>query len=192
MLERFDDRARNLLLLAKEEARLLDHNFIGTEHLLLGLLRADEGVAVQVFRSLGITLEAVRAEVKASIGATSVPHEDSPPFTPRTKRVLELSLREALQAGSTSIGTEHVLLGLLREGEGVAATVLFGHTGSLGNLRRQVEAALAGDLSLAGLDAGRSPRRIARCARRHCSPGTRWRRCSPARSAPRPAPAGPR
>src|ERR1051325_4300664 len=113
MFERFTDRARRVVVLAQEEARMLSHNYIGTEHILLGLIHEGEGVAAKALESLGISLEAVRAQVEAPSGHI--------PFTPRAKKVLELSLREALQLGHNYIGTEHILLGLIREGEGVAA-----------------------------------------------------------------------
>jgi ATP-dependent Clp protease ATP-binding subunit ClpC len=124
MFERFTDRARRVVVLAQEEARMLHHNYIGTEHLLLGLVHEGEGVAALALTGMGIQLEAVRGEVERIIGqgqATSAGHI---PFTPRAKKVLELSLREALQLGHNYIGTEHILLGLVREGEGVAAQVL--------------------------------------------------------------------
>ena len=124
MFERFTDRARRVLVLAQEEARLLNHNFIGTEHILLGLIHEGEGVAAKALESLGITLEAVREKVEETIGPAGSSTTGSPPFTPRAKKVLELSLREALQLGHNYIGTEHMLLGLVREGEGVAVQVL--------------------------------------------------------------------
>ena len=111
-------------MLAQEEARLLNHSFIGTEHILLGLIHEGEGVAAKALESLGISLEAVREKVEETIGMAGTAPSGSPPFTPRAKKVLELSLREALQLGHSYIGTEHMLLGLVREGEGVAATVL--------------------------------------------------------------------
>ena len=124
MFERFSDRARRVVVLAQEESRRLNHNYIGTEHLLLGLTSEREGVAAQVLLSLGVSLDAVRTQVEEIIGRG----DDSPaghiPFTPRSKKVLELSLREALALGHNYIGTEHILLGLIREGEGVAAQVL--------------------------------------------------------------------
>ncbi len=110
MFERFTDRARRVLVLAQEEARLLNHNFIGTEHILLGLIHEGEGVAAKALESLGISLEAVREKVEELIGPASGPSAGSPPFTPRAKKVLELSLREALQLGHNYIGTEHMLL----------------------------------------------------------------------------------
>ena len=122
MFERFTDSARQVLVLAQEEARLLGHSFIGTEHVLLGLLRQD-GTAAEVLTELGTSLATVRERVKETIGLTGAP-SGSPPFTPRAKKVLELSLREALQLGHHNIGTELILLGLIREGEGVACQVL--------------------------------------------------------------------
>jgi hypothetical protein len=122
--DRLTDRVRRVLVLAQEEARLLNHGFVGTEHILLGLIHEGEGVAARALESLGITLEAARAQVEAQIGRTRGPPRKSPPFTPRAKKVLELSLREALQLGHSFVGTEHLLLGLVREGEGVGAQVL--------------------------------------------------------------------
>jgi hypothetical protein len=124
MFERFTDRARRVVVLAQEEARLLNHNYIGTEHLLLGLVHEGEGVAARALESLGISLEAVRSKVEEIIGQGQSAPIGQIPFTPRAKKVLELSLREALQLGHNYIGTEHILLGLVREGEGVAAQVL--------------------------------------------------------------------
>ena len=124
MFERFTDRARRVLVLAQEEARDLNHAFIGTEHILLGLIREGEGVAAKALDALGVTFDVVREKVEEAIGANTNPSPGSPPFTPRAKKVLELSLREALQLGHSYIGTEHMLLGLVREGEGVAAQVL--------------------------------------------------------------------
>jgi ATP-dependent Clp protease ATP-binding subunit ClpC len=124
MFERFTDRARRTVVLAQEEARLLNHNYIGTEHILLGLVREGDGVAALALTSMGIQLQAVRGEVERSIGQGQAAPTGHIPFTPRAKKVLELSLREALQLGHNYIGTEHILLGLVREGEGVAAQVL--------------------------------------------------------------------
>ena len=121
MFERFTDRARRVLVLAQQEARVLGHNFLGTEHLLLGLIRETEGVAAMALAQLGIRLDDVRDRVKETVGPAGSAPTGSPPFTPWAKRVLELSLREALQLGHNYIGTEHILLGLVREGEGVAA-----------------------------------------------------------------------
>ena len=121
MFERFTDRARRVVVLAQEEARLLNHNYIGTEHILLGLIHEGEGVAAKALESLGISLDAVRGQVEEIIGQGGSAPSGHIPFTPRAKKVLELSLREALQLGHNYIGTEHILLGLIREGEGVAA-----------------------------------------------------------------------
>jgi len=124
MFERFTDRARRVVVLAQEEARGLNHNYIGTEHILLGLIHEGEGVASKALESLGISLEAVREQVQEIIGQGQQAPTGHIPFTPRAKKVLELSLREALQLGHNYIGTEHILLGLLREEEGLAARVL--------------------------------------------------------------------
>jgi ATP-dependent Clp protease ATP-binding subunit ClpA len=138
MFERFTDRARRVLVLAQEEARLLDHNFIGTEHILLGLIHEGEGVAAKALESIGISLETVREKVIETVGPAGSPATGSPEFTPRAKKVLEFSLREALQLGHNYIGTEHLLLGLLREGEGVAAQVLVGLGAELSRIRQEV------------------------------------------------------
>jgi len=131
-------------VLAQEEARLLNHNFIGTEHILLGLIHEGEGVAAKALESLGISLEAVREKVEETIGPAGTATTGSPPFTPRAKKVLELSLREALQLGHNYIGTEHMLLGLVREGEGVAAQVLVNLGADLSRVRQQVIQLLSG------------------------------------------------
>ncbi len=150
MFERFTDRARRVLVLAQEEARLLNHNFIGTEHILLGLIHEGEGVAAKALESLGVTLEAVREKVEETIGPAGSATTGSPPFTPRAKKVLELSLREALQLGHNYIGTEHMLLGLVREGEGVAAQVLVSLGADLSRVRQQVIQLLSGYQSPGG------------------------------------------
>jgi hypothetical protein len=144
MFERFTDRARRVLVLAQEEARLLDHNFIGTEHILLGLIHEGDGVAAKALEGLGISLEAVRQRVGETIAPAETATNASPPFTPRAKKVLELSLREALQLGHNFIGTEHLLLGLVREGEGVAASVLVSLGADLSRVRQQVITLLSG------------------------------------------------
>jgi ATP-dependent Clp protease ATP-binding subunit ClpC len=126
VFERFTDRARRVLTFAQEEARLLNHPFIGTEHILLGLIHEGEGVGAQALASLGISGEAIREKVEEAVGRAGTSPTDSPPFTPRAKKVLELALREALQLNHSYIGTEHILLGLVREKEGVAAVVLLG------------------------------------------------------------------
>ncbi|MBO0714177.1 MAG: hypothetical protein J2O39_02385 [Acidimicrobiales bacterium] len=138
MFERFTDRARRVLVLAQEEARLLNHNFIGTEHVLLGLLREGESIAADALRSLGVSLEAARSKVEQTIGPSGLGPGDSPPFTPRAKKVLELSLREALQLDHDYIGPEHLLLGLIREGEGVASQVLVSLGSDLSRARQRV------------------------------------------------------
>ncbi len=124
MFERFTDRSRRVLVLAQEEARLLGHSFIGTEHILLGLIGEGHGVAAITLDALGISLEAARETVVEMIGTSGTPGAGSPPFTPRAKKVLELSLRESLVYGHQYIGTEHLLLGLVREGEGGGVRVL--------------------------------------------------------------------
>jgi len=140
MFERFTDRARRVVVLAQEESRLLNHNYIGTEHLLLGLIHEGEGVAARALEQLGISLERVRTEVEEIIGQGASSPTGHIPFTPRAKKVLELSLREALELGHNYIGTEHILLGLLREGEGVAAQVLMVRMGAdLDRVRAVVE-----------------------------------------------------
>src|SRR5215472_9054651 len=124
MFERFTDRARRVVVLAQEEARMLNHSYIGTEHILLGLIREGEGVAAKALEALGISREAVRRQVEEIIGQDQQAPSGQMPFTPRAKKVLELSLREALQLGHNYVGTEHILLGLIREGGGVAAQLL--------------------------------------------------------------------
>ncbi|KRF16613.1 NDP-hexose 4-ketoreductase [Nocardioides sp. Soil797] len=144
MFERFTDRARRVVVLAQEEARMLSHNYIGTEHILLGLIHEGEGVAAKALESLDISLEAVRAQVEEIIGQGQQAPSGHIPFTPRAKKVLELSLREALQLGHSYIGTEHILLGLIREGEGVAAQVLQKLGADLNRVRQQVIQLLSG------------------------------------------------
>jgi len=144
MFERFTDRARRVVVLAQEEARMLNHNYIGTEHILLGLIHEGEGVAAKALESLNISLEAVRSQVEEIIGQGQAAPTGHIPFTPRAKKVLELSLREALQLGHNYIGTEHILLGLIREGEGVAAQVLQKLGADLNRVRQQVIQLLSG------------------------------------------------
>jgi ATP-dependent Clp protease ATP-binding subunit ClpC len=144
MFERFTDRARRVVVLAQEEARMLNHNYIGTEHILLGLIHEGEGVAAKALESLGIALEGVRQQVEEIIGQGQQAPSGHIPFTPRAKKVLELSLREALQLGHNYIGTEHILLGLIREGEGVAAQVLVKLSADLNRVRQQVIQLLSG------------------------------------------------
>jgi ATP-dependent Clp protease ATP-binding subunit ClpC len=142
MFERFTDRARRVVVLSQEEARRLNHNYIGTEHVLLGLLEEGQGVAARVLTSLGVSLDEARNSVEEIIGHGTQAPSDHVPFTPRAKKVLELSLREALQLGHNYIGTEHLLLGLLREGEGVAAQVMVRLGAELGQARNAVMRAL--------------------------------------------------
>jgi ATP-dependent Clp protease ATP-binding subunit ClpC len=144
MFERFTDRARRVVVLAQEEARMLNHNYIGTEHILLGLIHEGEGVAAKALESMNISLQAVRDQVQEIIGKGQTAPAGHIPFTPRAKKVLELSLREALQLGHNYIGTEHILLGLIREGEGVAAQVLQKLGADLNRVRQQVIQLLSG------------------------------------------------
>ncbi|MBO3723663.1 ATP-dependent Clp protease ATP-binding subunit [Actinomyces bowdenii] len=144
MFERFTDRARRVVVLAQDEARALNHNYIGTEHLLLGLIHEGEGVAAKALESMDISLDAVRAQVVEIIGEGQSAPTGHIPFTPRGKKVFELSMREALQLGHNYIGTEHLLLGLLREGEGVAAQVLTNLGGDLSSVRQTVMQMLSG------------------------------------------------
>jgi ATP-dependent Clp protease ATP-binding subunit ClpC len=138
MFERFTDRARRVVVLAQEEARMLDHNYIGTEHILLGLTRVGEGYAARALESLGISLDAVRQQVEEIIGRGQEVPSGHIPFTPRAKKVLELSLRESLQLGHNYIGPEHMLLGLVREGDGVAAQILVKLGADPNRVRQQV------------------------------------------------------
>src|SRR5258707_8817031 len=138
MFERFTDRARRVVVLAQEEARMLNHNYIGTEHILLGLVHEGDGVAAKAMAAMEISLEKVRQQVEEIIGRGAQAPSGHIPFTPRAKRVLELSLRESLQLGHNYIGTEHILLGLIREGEGVAAQVLVRLGADLNRVRQQV------------------------------------------------------
>jgi ATP-dependent Clp protease ATP-binding subunit ClpA len=144
MFERFTDRARRVVVLAQEEARLLNHDYIGTEHLLLGLAHEGQGVAAKALESLGIRLEALRSQVQETIGQGQRGPTGQIPLTPRAKKVLELSLLEAKQLGHNYIGTEHLLLGLVREGEGVAAQVLVKLGADLSRVRQQVIQLLSG------------------------------------------------
>jgi hypothetical protein len=144
MFERFTDRARRVVVLAQEEARMLNHNHIGTEHILLGLIHEGQGVAASALQFLGISLEAVRQQVEQIIGRGDQAPSGHIPFTPRAKKVLELSLRESQMLGHDYIGTEHILLGLIREGEGVAPQVLVRLGADLNRVRQQVIALLPG------------------------------------------------
>jgi len=138
VFERFTDRARRVVVLAQEEARMLDHNYIGTEHILLGLIHEGEGVAAEALETLGIDAEAVRQQVEQIIGRGQQAPPGHIPFTPRAKKVMELAGRESADLGHNYIGTEHILLGLIREGEGVAAQVLVALGADLERVRQQV------------------------------------------------------
>jgi ATP-dependent Clp protease ATP-binding subunit ClpA len=138
MFERFTGQARRVMDLAQDEARMLNHNYIGTEHLLLGLIHEGEGVAAQALESLGVGLKTARQQVEEAVGRGQQAVPERIPLTPRAKKVLELSLREALQLGHHYIGTEHILLGLIREGDGMAARVLVGLGADLNRVRQQV------------------------------------------------------
>jgi ATP-dependent Clp protease ATP-binding subunit ClpC len=162
MFERFTERARRVVVLAQEEARMLEHGYIGTEHLLLGLVHEGEGVAAKALEAMGISLEGVREQVEAIIGQGQHPPSGHIPFTPRAKRVLELSRRESDQLGHQYIGTEHILLGLVREGEGVAAQVLVTLGANLSSVRQQVIQLLHGYTGddVAGEGTGPRARRV--------------------------------
>src|SRR3954468_10018771 len=149
MFERFTERARQVVVLAQDEARTLKHNYIGTEHLLLGLLREEEGVAAKVLESLDATVEEVRAQVARVIGEGDEVVSGQIPFTPRSKRVLELALREALAIGHQFIGTEHILLGLVRENEGVAARILLDFDIEAESVRTEVMRRVGGEHRMA-------------------------------------------
>src|SRR6201982_4159929 len=144
MFERFTERARQVVVLAQEEARTLKHNYIGTEHILLGLLREEEGLAARVLESLDITVERVRAQVVRIVGSGEEVTSGQIPFTPRAKKVLELALREALSLGHNYIGTEHILLGLVRENEGVAARILLDFDADAEKIRNETVRRLSG------------------------------------------------
>jgi ATP-dependent Clp protease ATP-binding subunit ClpA len=162
MFQRFTDRARRAVVEAQEEARMLNHNYIGTEHLLLGLIHEGDGVAAKALESLGISLDTVRQQVEQIIGRGQQTLSGHIPFTPRAKKVLELSLDEALQLGHKYIGTEHILLGLIREGDGVAAQVLVKLGCDLNRVRQQVIRLLHGhqgeDVKIAGSRLGERTR----------------------------------
>src|SRR6187401_3028275 len=144
VFERFTERARQVVVLAQDEARALKHNYIGTEHILLGLLREEEGLAARVLESLDITVEEVRAQVARIVGQGDEVTTGQIPFTPRAKKVLELALREALSLGHNYIGTEHILLGLVRENEGVAARILLDFDADSDKIRNEVIRMLSG------------------------------------------------
>ena len=144
MFERFTERARQVVVLAQDEARALKHNYIGTEHILLGLLREEEGLAARVLESLDITVERVRSQVVRIVGSGEEVTSGQIPFTPRAKKVLELALREALSLGHNYIGTEHILLGLVRENEGVAARILLDFDADAEKIRNEIIRMLSG------------------------------------------------
>jgi ATP-dependent Clp protease ATP-binding subunit ClpC len=174
VFERFTERARRVLTFAQEEARELNHSFIGTEHILLGLIREGDGVGAQALRSLGFSLQAVRDQVQETIGTAGTAASGFPAFTPRAKKVLELSLREALQLNHSYIGTEHILLGLVREGEGVAAKVLVSLGADLPRVRLEVNNLMSG-----AQERGRPARRCTRTslpADRAALPALSWQR----------------
>jgi ATP-dependent Clp protease ATP-binding subunit ClpC len=143
MFERFTDQARRVVVLAQEESRMLNHNYIGTEHLLLGLIHEGDGGAATALEAMGISLEAVRQQVEEIVGKGQEAPSGHIPFTPRAKKVLELSLRESLQLSHNYIGTEHILLGLIREGDGLAAQILVRLGADLAEVREQVLRQLA-------------------------------------------------
>src|SRR5215813_11063543 len=155
MFERFTDRARRVVVLAQEEARMLNHDYIGTEHILLGLVHEGEGVAARALESLGISLQAVRQQVEEIIGRGQQAPPGHIPFTPRAKKVVELARREATDLGHNYIGTEHILLGLVREGEGVAAQVLVNLGADFNRVRQQVIQLLDGHQGEEPTDYGR-------------------------------------
>ena len=168
MFERFTDRARRVVVLAQEEARMLHHDYIGTEHILLGLIGEGEGVAAKALESLGISLEAVRQQVGGITGQGQQAPSGHIPFTPRATKVLELSLREALQLGHNYIGTEHILLGLIREGEGVAAQVLVQLGADPDRVRQQVIQLLQGSPGREPAAAGAPPETAPKIGRASC------------------------
>ena len=166
MFERFTERARQVVVLAQEEARTLKHNYIGTEHILLGLLREEEGLAARVLESLDITVERVRAQVVRIVGSGEEVTSGQIPFTPRAKKVLELALREALSLGHNYIGTEHILLGLVRENEGVAARILLDFDADSEKIRNEVIRMLSGPGGRRqGSSSGSGARRRLACGR---------------------------
>jgi ATP-dependent Clp protease ATP-binding subunit ClpC len=138
VFERFTERGRQVVVLAQDEARAFKHNYIGTEHILLGLFREEEGLAARVLESLSVTVEEVRAQVARIVGQGDEMVTGQIPFTPRAKKVLELSLREALSLGHDYIGTEHILLGLVRENEGVAARILLDFDADAEKIRNEI------------------------------------------------------
>ena len=172
MFERFTDRARQVVVLAQDEARGLKHNYLGTEHILLGLLREEEGLAARVLESLDITVEEVRAQVVRIVGEGDELKSGQMPLAPRAKKVLELALREALSLGHNYVSTEHILLGLVRENEGVAARILLDFDADAEKIRNEVIRRLSGP-GLHEQSAVREPRTI-RFASGRSSAVRRW------------------
>jgi ATP-dependent Clp protease ATP-binding subunit ClpC len=169
VFERFTERARQVVVLAQDEARALRHNYIGTEHILLGLLREEEGLAARILESLEITVEGVRDQVARIVGSGDVPASGMIPFTPRAKRVLEFSLREALSLGHNYIGTEHLLLGLVRENQGVAIQILRDFDADAEKVRNVVIEALGGPVPKDYEVGMKRPRRLIVGGRRRSS-----------------------
>jgi ATP-dependent Clp protease ATP-binding subunit ClpA len=164
VFERFTERARQVVVLAQDEARALKHNYIGTEHLLLGLLREEGGLAAKVLDSLGVALADARAQVKRIVGEGEMRPSGQVPFTPRAKKVLELALREAQSLGHHDIGTEHILLGLIREGEGVGAQILVYFRAQPERVRASLNAVFDANLAPADLLDGEPRLRVPRSA----------------------------
>ncbi|HLM34279.1 MAG TPA: Clp protease N-terminal domain-containing protein [Gaiellaceae bacterium] len=191
MFERFTEGARKVVAVAQEEARVLKHDYLGTEHLLLGLLRVEEGLAAGVLGALGVAVDDVRAQVARIVGVGDEAKSGEMPFTPRAKKVLDLSLREALSLGHDSIGTEHLLLGLARENEGVAARILLDFGVDAETVRNEVIGMLSGpplrserDVAVARQRVSlTAPRRFGRMPRRVHTLGTEGREWLPAGAA---------
>ena len=160
MFERFTERARQVVVLAQEEARYLKHNYIGTEHLLLGLLREEEGIAAQVLTTLDVSLDEVRMQVAQIVGLGEEQESGQIPFTPRAKKVLELALREALSLGHNYIGTEHILLGLIKENEGVAARILLEFDADSDKIRNEIMRKLTGSARRTPVPQGEAKKKV--------------------------------
>ena len=181
MFERFTERARQVVVLAQDEARALKHNYIGTEHILLGLLREEEGLAARVLEQLDITVEEVRAQVARIVGQGDEVTTGQIPFTPRAKKVLELALREALSLGHNYIGTEHILLGLVRENEGVAARILLDFDADAEKIRNEIIRMLSGPGRRQSGQPGSAPRARRRRTRSSSTSSAATSRSRPAR-----------
>jgi ATP-dependent Clp protease ATP-binding subunit ClpA len=185
MFERFTERARQVVVLAQDEARFFKHNYIGTEHLLLGLLREEEGIAARVLESLGITIEEVRALLARIVGQGDEVTSGQIPFTPRAKKVLELALREALSLGHNYVDTEHVLLGIVRENEGVAARILLEFDADAEKIRNEIIRMLSGPSKRGRLPAQVQPIEVGDSNGVHLEQSARkmrWPAVGPARS----------